>query len=1715
MQRIDESLRQQYLSEIVSEREVRLHDVPTETRLWLAVVPVWTTKLAEAARFPVAVTGLDATIALLEGEGLCRLDSQARNFETDEVEARFWMPSAARTVTLRDVRANQRFGHKAILDTVGEVGKCFAALDDRLLLPALRRWAQVARFAPDVSRMCASLREHVEKCIAENRPDEGLNWTTALKGLADLIGGDFALTMGQQARLLDLVFLRRDDERYLTNFLIRTSQLASFEALVEGPDDAWALHFLGAGGVGKTMMLRYISGRWCREHGASVARIDFDFLNPEFPSRAPALLLGHLAQDLRLHDQSGQSASIFARFDQKLEALHQRARGRPALETDLTATSDDFQSLLDVFSDAVRALPGQVVLLLDTCEELAKARLEGAGLPDNVRATFQILEALHARQPQLRVVFCGRRPLASAGTDWEIRSCSYEDRPYLRLYRITGFTRNEARSYLDERRKVPGELIDPILEVSTDATRHDDGNASQEPHYSPFALNLYAQWACEDSSLTPALILSGDTDAYVAMRIVARIRRPALRALLPAMVYLSRFDRPLLRAISTASTDEFQECLLELWEQDWLERPGADLFEVKPELRRRLALYFERNDRRLSPAMRERAINHLMAVTGKEPLGQLGFAHFDALIRLLASRPIDAFAWWERMEARFAAEEQWAWASELVERLLSDEGAVGRSASREGDVAKVTAIQPAVLATYGAVLMRQPTTQDVHKLWSIVLAGADQDPRPHGRRRLRARAIAAKAASSRGRPEFVPAAVDFAAIVTPTIEGDALEQELTASQWIAAAEAMVEEAELGGLDATAHYDTIACIADAIASARVARELVAFARTLAARMARLANRTEDALKQWERAVALAEGVAGVARQRWLDWNAPDDVAMRIRLEFARSAFPALMTSEEVLARLPAAIPSPRTLDADRLGAMMLQLRGRTARPRITDAREHLRSSNSGEMSPRCSAHDATPPLFAAYWVEQALSNGDIESALGGLKRRFDDAELNVRALPTLEAIEIARMRIARRMRLRDEDRIASVQSPVRRGTSGVQFVLETAIAAFDARLTGDRREALRLEHPTMVFDADWRHRLWRTFAILDSGDAACALDLAHSEHFKSLAPGELFGNVSCALDLVEASLIAEKFKLPAPFKIADVLGGKPLQRVDAFREHHPLAFEEHLRLTLRLVTLCGGSVNHVTVAADRLGARFAAQVALEEGELLALRLPHLAKPLLQRSVAWFRHAGDPVGETIAEACLMLSEVRDEVRFHLRWTAGRLGDAYERMRAVTAQSGSTNLPAWTRLQEIAERPTESNIDLLAPSGWRPWLVRIVACMAMRNDWLASDARNAVIRRWILINLATITPNEIAVPPELVPWRITDDHLSERSARKFTEVHVRSKSEGREYGDVEVRWSVEGAMVAEFTGRLLSDVPYVVAADEGFAGASSLIQANVAFTNTPIHLFVDAALAGACWEAIVARWLQADPEQIDMVRQPLRSRGLSDADIPWDVAGVVSVVGDVSLIGPLESAWHAVRQDPDVALEVMMGRELSAALNLGRSRSASDETWVIHVLGLPVQTGYGDYGVQVGDPTSSQHTNVYSEAAHSTSGDVIRMHDLAQLRGRSPRQNVYVLQAPPIVSQARSVSDRECARYLRILATELSTLGAAGVLVVPPVSLEIGVACVESLATAVSESPGTMRAAMHNAAFALKQAIARGAAYDDESRREATSDIMLVLADAPVVA
>jgi hypothetical protein len=177
-------------------------------------------------------------------------------------------------------------------------------------------------------------------------------------------------------------------------------------------------------------------------------------------------------------------------------------------------------------------------------------------------------------------------------------------------------------------------------------------------------------------------------------------------------------------------------------------------------------------------------------------------------------------------------------------------------------------------------------------------------------------------------------------------------------------------------------------------------------------------------------------------------------------------------------------------------------------------------------------------------------------------------------------------------------------------------------------------------------------------------------------------------VGLALDAVESSLLSGD---ELPFQqLPDA------QFAYAWATVHPQQSEQAVRLLLRAVALLDAQPDRLRDAEAHslyaaVGPRSLAELALEEGELLALRLPERGVWLLNASARWFGEIDDSAGAAIAEATAALAEVR----------AG-ISTAADRVRRIDAR-----LRHMVESAEADEQPPRPK--------WDGWLIRLGAVAA----------------------------------------------------------------------------------------------------------------------------------------------------------------------------------------------------------------------------------------------------------------------------------------------------------------------------------------------------------------------------------------------------------------
>lgn len=841
---------------------------------------------------------------------------------------------------------------------LGAAAEVMRASDKVQYDPVLARWSEVAAHAGSDAELAAFLDAKVVEALDRARqadtlaaPD-ALRWIEAVEPFAQLFRGTLpaAITIARGKR--ELFYRRADDERRLRHYYPppkQTARPAREEAFGEllGDAEHWALHYVGGGGGGKTMLLRYIANRLAPQAGVAVARVDFDFLNPDYPSREPGMLLARFADELRL--QAGQELEAFTAFDAALASLnewigHERAAGHSGV-----ATVEDarFRRTIDAFARGCLRLNRPVLLMLDTCEELAKLRPDGTA-PDSVKVTFDVLETLHASNrmgESLRVIFSGRRALASSGFGWTAPGSPLPARPYLRLHCITGFDAAEARGFLEAYstgdRTVPRELHDHILRLSLVSTPGDEAARFQpvppdvDERFNPYDVSMYASWATstrQDEPLSPEQLERAGPHFYIEERIARRLA-PDVWRVLPALTLLGRFDRRLLDTLVAASGGG-AGLADEMVDQEWI-RPdrgaAGDTWVMEGSLHERLLRYLIEIRPADVAAGRRLLAGILPALTLARPFAELNERYFAATLDALGDRPDEAAEWWLKVEQRILDSGQWEWALQLVSVLLAEPGlAEGREKS----------FRAAVLALQAAALLH--TKGDVSEsTWRQAGECFTAYPASFGREALLFRIQCARHGLYKGDPPRRPA------------PDDRLWGSLAAAM-----EAVVERREGEGRDPLSDVWLLQGVGQL---ARAPDVFVrAFGLSLQARLEMSVNQ-ESARAHFREAAQLADGAQPRA---WLDWLPPDSLLARVQLEAIRATDvdPAIAIAD-----------ADQSIDGDRLRALRFQ--------REDDVRAQVVAMPVKSLltKPRCRAHRLVSPLeivqieaFARHSPARALA-----------------------------------------------------------------------------------------------------------------------------------------------------------------------------------------------------------------------------------------------------------------------------------------------------------------------------------------------------------------------------------------------------------------------------------------------------------------------------------------------------------------------------------------------------------------------------------------------------------------------------------------------------------------------------------------------------------------------------------------------------------------------
>jgi hypothetical protein len=667
---------------------------PLRTLVWLVAIPEWTDTLAVRLGLAGAAE-VPALLDRLEDAGLI----ERRDDLTDDGEPceAFWLRSR-----LREAVAQHAAEHGVHPFSVNEwVAELLAAVELHSGGPQLVPWARVARLM-GVEGAALRLLRDLDRLLRTGHVGLAARHVAAAQALATVLGTATALDTARLARRrLDRANREAEDERLLRHYTRRPEAEAAFEALLNTNGGGWGLHYRGDGGVGKTMLVRYLaSGRFAADRNRPafpIARVDFDHLDPRYPDDRPAEILLSLADDLVTFDGGYDLPKRYQRFHDAAVRLHEELSRQSPVRAAVARLLDE---AVAQFGRMLRELTGPVVLVLDTCEELAKLYAPGAPAPA-IDRTFHILETLHRYAPRVRVVFAGRRPLVPepglAATGPLLR-----ERSYLSVFPLAGYSREEAEAYLAQlRTPLPAPMREAVL------TRVADRD-----QYNPFDLTGYAEWAATDPDVTPEALRAEPGDLYVERRIIGRLE-PIVREALPAAAAFGRFDLELLTPALLRANLDPQAAFDTLCGHEWVTtlsvttagRPAV--VQIDPHLLERI----RRATAHVDPLLLGL---DAAAVIGRTPLTELPAETIEAAVALLPAD--EAAELWHVLDERILAEQAWGWAAQTTVRVAA-------VASESG-----SDILAAVLATQAAANLHTGAVATLPALWEQVAALADRHP---------------------------------------------------------------------------------------------------------------------------------------------------------------------------------------------------------------------------------------------------------------------------------------------------------------------------------------------------------------------------------------------------------------------------------------------------------------------------------------------------------------------------------------------------------------------------------------------------------------------------------------------------------------------------------------------------------------------------------------------------------------------------------------------------------------------------------------------------------------------------------------------------------------------------------------------------------------------------------------------------------------------------
>ncbi len=1215
-------------------RQKSIESVDPEALRWLAILPEWTESLARDCRFPPPGSDVAGLIDQVRAADLCQVF-----IESDlvgERTVRLWMESEVRAALFNqwnqqpDLHLDQEV--KEIAERILNAHNAAKPVSLGIL-----RWAQLAEAELAGGVVTGrSLEEKMDDSLGAGKISEAGEWLFAAEWLTKPLGAVMDFAASRARRQLSIHHLRQQDEEYVEWFLPRNRQMDELHRLARSTEQ-WGVHFIGLSGVGKTMLMRFVNSKHEGNPFASSSRVDFDYLDPSIPVERPARLLQELGEGFAVELATGAQRSLFQSF---IDSVRTAEAAREAMGPEAggqAAASEQFEQAVKAFALFLESLPQPVALVLDTCEELAKFEPPD-GRTWSVDATFDILERVHSEMPELKLIVAGRRWVTSEYANIPPRQLPAPDsvtkapgRPFVRFHPIRGFTAVEARDYLLDVRGVdlPEHLVESILESTVDNAEvpsdpDAERGAEEDVRYSPNDLAFCAKVLEEDPDAGLAAIKKGDFDQYLTNRIFARVNDvPGLGDVFPVAALLGHFDSAVIEPLLGNNEDQRRALLKRLAEEDWTHLEGGPeldkiVFKVDQGLLPRLQRYFGRTfGREAKREEKKRKLQTHLAAKLEAGPEEATVEVVDAAVRLL--EPEVAIEKLDLAAKKAARSGSWSWAEAVSQRLLDQE--------RKPKIDR--SMRATIWALYLTAMKRGQSTIDLGPAWVGIAQIAEREP-PSDRMSLlatRAR-LAALATTAVGRIDRkeVEGLLAAGRRLLGKLGSDSL-----ASALLAAVEHLVDSGEEEGaaIPAKATGEAIGGLVKRFKGLLPGMRLHLL--SLEGRLAVLSGDLDEATRRFTEVESLIRDVEEAAPS-FADWEGPSSLAARATLELLRYRLAGGRADERFLVRCAEiAYEAPPGADSAQLLWLVFQARLAQGPPRGVDVKRAAElEARLKSYQPRAPAHRTAPPLF----VSVALS----WMACGQLRKGMellDERERKAVAAGTEEratgAAALARMRILPAVQVEGGPRPYEPHGQWRRRG-----------ADRSARRGGaDRRDpaAARSERGR-------RPRGVEVAQPADRGNSEAAL--AASGPADPVGGG--FAEAHRLLDLIELEYVRQR-----------LTGQRKRPRLDELEARLATLDLEHCRPSLcdplgtghaRVAVRCRALLGDPPPSfGEERTAQFG-QIALEEGELLGLRLPDRAADLLAVAVDCFELAGDKRGAFIASLRRAIAEIH----------AGKVGGAH---------------------------------------------------------------------------------------------------------------------------------------------------------------------------------------------------------------------------------------------------------------------------------------------------------------------------------------------------------------------------------------------------------------------------------------------------------------------